>query len=189
MQKHVYLRAYIDWFLRPLDIACMVVGLLYLYHRAWLLGLFLCVGNLFALIGQSLLKEQSIRELRRPKLLGWTQFSEGVQQILEQSEAVVFGKTIVKACAAITVTVGWMEIHNGVRLYLALLIGIFTSVGLHAVFLLFFGLIAFQVVKKARLAKQVRSAQSEHIDFRTSEVTNKTSSQTAPEVKDDDIPF
>lgn len=125
-RKHVLLAAYDDWFLRPLDIGLIVVALVYLYHRAWLLGLFLLLfgGNL-GLVGQALNKEKSFGELAHKRhWLRMAEFIAWAREKLEPDDSIILGKAVIGTSALLALSSGLIAIHQGMRSYFAIPLGI-----------------------------------------------------------------
>jgi hypothetical protein len=123
--KHVLLSAYDDWFLRPLDLISIVLGLFYLYHRAWLLGLFLLAfGNLLGFVGQALNKEQSFRELAHKR--HWLTRAEFATRVHEKlgKDGLRLGKAVAATWAALALATALIAIHNGTQKYSAVWVGI-----------------------------------------------------------------
>jgi len=125
-KKHVLLTAYDDWFLRPLDIGLIVVALVYLYHRAWLLGLFLLLfgGNL-GLVGQALNKEKSVGELaHKSHWLRMEEFIARGREKMEPTDGISLGKAIVGTWALLALSSSLIAFHQGMRSYFAIPLGI-----------------------------------------------------------------
>ncbi|MEI7832429.1 MAG: hypothetical protein WCJ56_04440 [bacterium] len=131
---------YEKYVLFPMDVTAFVLAVYFFFKMHWWLGIYFLVVWLFtSIIGQSL----------HPDMTG-SQLAQGEQyrraigtmgEYLSLDDSYILGKAVKKTCLLITITMTLLGLHSGRSWWLAIIIGIASSL-LHLV--VFFAVIALQ---------------------------------------------